>query len=49
MTCFIGKSESTIGAVCGILSVIELVIIVASIFITEKELRKNFDKAGTRR
>ena len=49
MTCFIGKSESTIGAVCGILSVIELVIVVASIFITEKELRKNFDKTCTRR
>lgn len=49
MICFIDKSESTIGAVCGILSVIELVIVVASIFITEKELRKNFDKTCTRR
>ena len=49
MVCLIGKSENTVGTVCGTLSVIELVIIIVSIFITERELRKNFDKTGTRR
>ena len=45
----IGKSEQVIGTWGGTLIVAQMVVLVASIFPTERALRKNFDKYGNRK
>ncbi|EJT6473745.1 TPA: SdpI family protein [Clostridium perfringens] len=44
-----GKSEQVIGTWGGALCMVQMVVLVASIFPTERALRKNFDKYGNRR
>ena len=44
----IGKGEDIIGTVGGIICMIGVAVIIASIFPTEIALRKNFDKDGNR-
>lgn len=44
----IGKGENIIGTVGGIICMIGVAVIIASIFPTEIALRKNFDKDGNR-
>ena len=45
----LGKSEQVIGTWGGALCMVQMVVLVASIFPTERALRKNFDKYGNRR
>ncbi|MBO3365355.1 SdpI family protein [Clostridium perfringens] len=45
----LGKGEQSIGTLGGALCMIQRVVLVASIFPTERALRKNFDKYGNRR
>ncbi|MBO3381690.1 SdpI family protein [Clostridium perfringens] len=45
----LGKGEQSIGTLGGALCMIQCVVLVASIFPTERALRKNFDKYGNRR
>lgn len=45
----LGKGEQAIGTWGGALCMIQCVVLVASIFPTERALRKNFDKYGNRR
>ena len=45
----IGKDEDTIGTLGTIITVVQLVPILASIVFTEKALKKNFDEDGNRK
>lgn len=45
----IGSSEDVIGAVGGILCFLQCAVLVASIFPTERALKKTFTKEGMRR
>ncbi len=45
----IGKDEDTIGSLGAIITVVQLIPILASIVLTEKALKNNFDKEGKRR
>ena len=49
MLAVIGQSEDMIGTVGGFLCYFQFVPMIASIFLTEKALRKNFDKNGNRK
>lgn len=49
MVFVIGKNEDTIGSLGAILTVVQLIPILASIVLTEKALKDNFDKEGKRR
>lgn len=44
----IGKSESSIGTLGGILCGVQLAVLFGSIFLTERMLKRNFDKYGNR-
>ena len=44
-----GKSEQVIGNWGGALCMVQMGVLVASIFPTERALRKNFDKYGNRK
>lgn len=44
-----GSSDDTIGIVGGILVTIQVIIMVASIFPTEKALKRNFNEDGTKK
>lgn len=44
-----GKSEDVVGNVGGVLCVVQLVVLIGSIFPTEIALRKRFDKNGNKR
>lgn len=45
----IGRSDNIIGIVSGIICVIQLVLLVGSIFPTEAALKRTFDENGVRR
>ena len=45
----LGRGEQVIGTWGGTLIVVQMVVLVASIFPTERALRKNFDKYGNRK
>lgn len=45
----LGGSEDAVGAVGGIISGVQLVVLIGSIFPTERALKKNFDENGGRR
>lgn len=45
----IGQSEDAVGNLAGIICIIQCVILVGTIFPTERALRKNFDQNGIRR
>lgn len=45
----INKGEDAVGAVGGVIPVIQMIFLIGSIFPTEKALRKTFDKNGQRR
>lgn len=45
----IGKDIDTVGSFGGILCFVQIVFLIASIFPTERALRKNFDKHGNRK
>lgn len=49
MVFVIGKNEDTIGSLGAIITVVQLIPILASIVLTEKALKDNFDKEGKRR
>ncbi len=49
MLCVIGKGEDTVGTIGGILCVVQLIVMIATIFPTEIALKKNFDKDGNKR
>ncbi len=44
-----GKDEDTIGALGTIITIVQLFPILASIVVTEKALKKNFDEKGEKR
>lgn len=44
----IGKNENITGMVGGIICAVQTIILIGSIYPTEKALRKNFDKNGER-
>lgn len=46
--CF-GKSEDIVGGTGGVLSIVQLIFLISSIFPTEVALKKTFDKNGIRR
>ena len=45
----IGKDEDTVGILGSVITIVQLVPIVASIILTEKALKKNFDEEGNRK
>lgn len=45
----IGKDEDTIGSLGAIITVVQLIPILASIVLTEKALKENFDAEGNRK
>lgn len=45
----IGKNENTVGTLGAVLCVIQLAVLIGSIFPTEHALKKTFDKYGRRR
>jgi len=45
----IGKDEDTVGSLGAIITVVQLIPILASIVLTEKALKKNFDEDGNRK
>ena len=45
----LGKSEDAVGTVGGILCVIQTILLIGSIFPTERALRRTFDKQGNRK
>lgn len=45
----IGKNENTVGTLGAVLCVIQLAVLIGSIFPTEYALKKTFDKYGRRR
>lgn len=45
----LGKDEDTIGILGTIITVVQLIPILASIILTEEALKKNFDKEGNRK
>lgn len=45
----IGQSEDVVGNLSGMICIIQCVLLVCSIFPTERALRKNFDHNGIRR
>jgi len=49
MITLFGKSEDAIGEIGMYLVIFQMVCLIASIFPTEKALRKNFDKDGNRK
>lgn len=49
MVTVIGKSDDIVGTVGGVLSGIQMIPLIGSIFPTERALRKTFDKNGNRR
>lgn len=49
MVFVIGKEDNYVGTYGGILCGIQLIFLIASIFLTEIALRKNFDKFGNKR
>lgn len=44
----LGKNENTVGIVGGIICTAQVIILIGSIYPTEKALRKNFDRNGKR-
>lgn len=44
----LGKSIELVGKLGGIICAMQLVILISSVYITEKELKKTFDKDGNR-
>ena len=48
MLCFIGKDTETVGYVGAAILVFPLLLIIVSIILTEKALKKNFDNEGNR-
>ena len=44
----LGKSTDTVGYVGGAIEIIQVILLITSIFPVEKALRKNFDKDGKR-
>ncbi len=49
MLLVLGKSEDTIGRVGSIVCLIQVALLIASIFPTERALKRNFDEDGNRR
>ncbi len=49
MVFVIGKDEDTVGSLGAIITIVQLIPILASIVLTEKALKKNFDENGKRR
>ena len=49
MAIVLGKTKDTIGNIGGILCGIQLILLICSIFPTEKALKKTFDTNGNRR
>lgn len=44
-----GKSDNAIGIVCGILITVQTIVLIASIFPTERALKRTFTDSGKRR
>ena len=44
-----GRSENAIGIVCGILITVQTIVLIASIFPTERALKRTFTDSGKRR
>ena len=44
----LGKSTDTVGYVGGAIEIVQVILLIASIFPVEKTLRRNFDKDGKR-
>ena len=45
----IGKGKDIVGAVGSVVMVVDLIVLIAPIFPTEKELKKTFDRDGNRK
>lgn len=49
MLCVIGKNTDTVGTVGSVICILDVLVLITSIFPTEKALKKNFDKNGNRK